>query len=145
MYCVKTKLIALDWYWVTLIYWCQMNRDVHSSPAMHKVEGETHFFLEKLKITPWKSTLFWCFFVKLFQITFVHICISQNTNDITPILHTWLTSSWSCFRSSAGYLMIPLWFWVLRVKKTKTIASSWFHGKLTFLKNLIFTHFYDIC
>ena len=45
-YCVKIKLIALDWQWVTLISWCQMNRDVHSSPAMHKVEGETHFFWE---------------------------------------------------------------------------------------------------
>ena len=137
-YCVKIKLIALDWQWVTLISWCQMNRDIHSSPAIHKVEGETHYFCEKLKITPWKSTLFWRFFVKLFQITCVHICISQNTNDITPILHTCLNSSWSCFRSTAGYLMIPLWFWVLRVKKTKTIASSWSHGKLNFSEKFNF-------
>ena len=65
-YCVKIKLIALDWQWVTLISWCQINHDIHSSPAMHKVEGETHYFLEKLKIMPWKLTLFWRFFVKLF-------------------------------------------------------------------------------
>ena len=49
-----------------------MNRDVHSSPAMHKVEGKTHKFLEKLKIASGKSTLFGSFFVKFFQITFVH-------------------------------------------------------------------------
>ena len=35
-------------------------------------------------------------------------------------------------RSTAGYLMFPLWFWVMGVKKTKTIASSLFYGKLNF-------------
>ena len=34
-YCVKIKLIALDWQWVTLISWCQMNRDGHSFPVKH--------------------------------------------------------------------------------------------------------------
>ena len=57
------------------------------------MEEKTHYFLEKLKITSGKSTVFGCFFVKFFQITFVHICISLNTNDITPILHTCLTLS----------------------------------------------------
>ena len=33
---------------------------------------------------------------------------------------------------TAGYLMIPLWFWVMRVKKTKAITSSWYNGKLNF-------------
>ena len=80
-----------------------------------------------------KSTLFEHFFVKYFQIT----CV----NDNTPILHTCLTLSGSCLRSTAGYLMIPLWFWELQVKKTKktkTIASSWFHGKLSFSEKSIF-------
>ena len=63
-YCVKIKLVALDWQWVTLIFWCQMNRLGHSSRVMHKVEGKTHKFFEKLKITSQKSTLFGHFFVK---------------------------------------------------------------------------------
>ena len=129
---MKTILIALDWNWVTLIYLCQMNRDVHSSPAMHKVKGKTHKFLEKLKIMSGKSTLFGRFLWIFFPITCVHISFSLNTNDITPILHTCLTKSWSYFCSTNGYLVIPLWFWVLRVKKTKSIASSWFYGKLNF-------------
>ena len=79
-----------------------------------------------------ESTLVRHFFVKYFQIACVHICISLNTNKNTPIHHTCLTSSWSCLCFTAGYLMIPLWFWVLRVKRTKTIASSWFHGKVNF-------------
>ena len=33
---------------------------------------------------------------------------------------------------------------VVRVKKQKTIASSWFPRKLNFLEKLIFNHFYDI-
>ena len=40
-YCMKIKLIALDWQWVTLISWCQMNYLGHSSPVMHNVEGKT--------------------------------------------------------------------------------------------------------
>ena len=36
----------------------QLNHDVHSFPAVHKMEGKTHNFLEKLKITSGKSTLF---------------------------------------------------------------------------------------
>ena len=75
-------LIALDWHWVTLISWCQMNRLGHSSPVMHKVEGKTHTILEKLKITSGKSTLFWHFFVKYFQITCVDIWISLNKKKI---------------------------------------------------------------
>jgi hypothetical protein len=103
-YCVKTKLIALDWQWLTLRSWCQMNRNGHSSPVKHKVEGKPHKILEKLKITSGKSTLFGHFCVKYFQITCVNICISLNTNDNTSIFHTCLTSSWSCLRSTAGYL-----------------------------------------
>ena len=141
-YCVKIKLIAHDWQCVTLISWFQMNHYVHSSPDLHKVEGEHIFFLEKLKITPWKSLLFWCFFVKLFLITFVHICISQNTNDITSILHTcvilFLLYCW-LFDDSA-LVLGPA-----SEKDKKTIASSCFHGKLNFFEKLHFKHFFDIC
>ena len=34
-YCVNTKIIALDWQWVTLRSLCKMNRKGHSSPVMH--------------------------------------------------------------------------------------------------------------
>ena len=35
---------------LTLTSWCQMNRDSHSSPVMHKVEGKPHEIVEKMKI-----------------------------------------------------------------------------------------------
>ena len=65
-------------------------------------------------------------------------CISLNTNEITPILLTCLTSSWSFLRSTAGNLMILLRFWVVQEKKTITIASSWFQRKLKFSENSYF-------
>ena len=34
--------------------------------------------------------------------------------------------------------MIPLWFWVIQVKKTKTIAPSWLSGRLNFSEKSIF-------
>ena len=49
-YCVKIKLIALDWQWVTLMSLCQINRLGHSSPVVHNVEFKTHKLLEKLRI-----------------------------------------------------------------------------------------------
>ena len=36
--CMKMKLIALDWQWVTLIYWCQYERDIQRSPHKNKIE-----------------------------------------------------------------------------------------------------------
>ena len=109
-YCVKIKLIALDWQWVTMISWCQMNRLGHSSPVMPKVEGKTYTILEILKITSGKSTLFWKKFVKYFQITCVDIWVSQNKNNNTPIFHTCLTSCWSCLCSTTGHSVIKF-FW----------------------------------
>ena len=123
--CVKIKLIALDWQWVTLISCCQMNHLGHSSSVMHNVEGKTHKLLEKLLIMSRKYTLFWHFLMKYFQITWVDIHISLNKIYNTPILHTCLTLCCSCLCSIAGYLADPLWFWVLRVKNQKTLPSSW--------------------
>ena len=64
-YCVKRKHIALDWQWVTLISWCQMNRLGHSSQVMHKVN-----IFKKLKITSPKSNLFGLFLRSIFLINF---------------------------------------------------------------------------
>ena len=105
-YCVKIKLIALDWQWVTLISWCQMNCLGHCPPVMHKVEGKTHTILEKLKITSGKSTLFWHFFVKYFQITCVNIWIYLNKNNNTSIF----THVWLCVDLIFALLVAIRWF-----------------------------------
>ena len=46
-YFLKTKIIALDWIWVTLWSWCQMNRNGHSFPVKHHVGGKHQENLEK--------------------------------------------------------------------------------------------------
>ena len=111
-----------------------MNRLGRRSPAMHEVEGKTPKFLEKLKITSRTSNIFGHFFGKYFQITCVDICISLIKNNNTPIHHTCLTLCWSCFHSTTGHSVVSLLFWVMQVKKQKTIASSWFHEKLSLLE-----------
>ena len=47
-YCMKTKLIALDWLWGTMLSWCQKICYLQSSSVMHSVEAWTHKSLEKL-------------------------------------------------------------------------------------------------
>ena len=140
----KIKLIALDWRWFTLISWCQMNRLGHSSSVMHNVEGKTHKHLEELKIMSRKYILFWHFLMKYFQITWVDIHIFLNKNDNTPILQTCLTLCWSCLCSIVGYLVDPLWFWVLRVKNQKTLPSSWVGRNLIFFLIGFFSTFVTV-
>ena len=38
---VKIKLICLGWYLITMIFWCQTNPEIHSSPAMNNVQNRT--------------------------------------------------------------------------------------------------------
>ena len=55
-YCVKIKLIALDWQWVTLISWCQMNRDGHSFLNMlvkSQLSSSTHFGFRAIQSFRW--------------------------------------------------------------------------------------------
>ena len=78
--------------------------------------------------------LLWHLFLKYYQITHAYICISFNTNYITPILHTFLTLCWSCLPSTANHSVVPLWFWFMRVNKQKTTALSWLHRMLSFLE-----------
>ena len=66
-YCMKTKVIALDWQWVTLRSWCQMNHNSHSSPVKHKVDDKPHNIFEKLKITSGNSTFFGHFLWSIFR------------------------------------------------------------------------------
>ena len=72
-YYMKTKVIALDWQWVTLRSWCQMNRNGHSSQVKHRVDGKPHNICEKLKITSGKSTFFDIFFWSIFSISFMKV------------------------------------------------------------------------
>ena len=106
-YLVKTKLEALDGKFLVLISWCQMKHDIHSSSFMPKVEGKIYWFLEKLKVMAHKMALFWHFCWSIFETTCIHICISLNKNDNTPILHTCLTWCWFCLCSTAGHSVVP--------------------------------------
>ena len=63
----KTKEITMDSQWVIPRSWYQMNRNGHSSPVKHKVEGKPHKILAKFNITSGKSTLFGHFFRSSFR------------------------------------------------------------------------------
>ena len=137
-YCVKTKVIALNWQWANLRSWCQMNRNGHSSPVKHKVEDKPHKMLEKLKITSGKSTLFGHFLwsiIRSHRLTFIFL---HNTNDIKTEMK-WYTSHMSDFMFILSslywwYWGVLLWFWVVRVKKKKQERQVGFKERLTFLK-----------
>ena len=73
---------------------------------------------------------------------YLFISLALDTNDII-ILHACLTSYLSSLRSTARYLVVLLWFWVVRVKKKIITVSSWFQGKVNFFNNQIFNQFYD--
>ena len=45
---VRIKLIALVWYWVTIIFWCQTSPKIHCSPAIYNVQDKTKNILSKL-------------------------------------------------------------------------------------------------
>ena len=120
-----------------------MNPDIHSSPAMHKVEGETYYFFVGIQENALKINLR-RFFVKIFQITFVLICISKykwyypNTSHmyelvlILFLLYCWL------FDDSA-LVLGPA------VKKTKTTASNKSQGKFNFSEKFNFLTTFMTC
>ena len=104
--CVKTKVIALDWQWVTLRSWCQMNHNGHSSPVKHKVEGKPHKILEKLKIMSGKSTLFGNFLWSIFMspvFTSVFLLIQM----VKPLYFTYV---WLCVDLIFALLIDICWF-----------------------------------
>ena len=142
-YCVKTKFIALEWQWVTLRSWCQMNRKGHSSPVKNKVEGKSHQILEKLKITSGKSTFFGHFLWSIFRSpVFTSIFLLIQMILILYFTHAWLRVD------LVFALLLVIWLFCFGFgscvwKRKKTRASSWFHGKVNFFENLIFNQFYD--
>ena len=120
-YCVKIKVIALDWQWVTLRSRCQMNCNSHSYTVKNKVENKPHQSLEKLKITSGKSTIFGHFLVKYFY--------TSGMPDLVFALL--LDTCWVCF----GFGSCE---WK---RKEKTRVSGWFQGKLNFFENQIFNKY----
>ena len=42
---MRIKLIALGWYWVTMIFWCQTNPEIHCTPAMYNVPDKKKCFV----------------------------------------------------------------------------------------------------
>ena len=105
-YCVKTKLIALDWQWVTLRSWCQMNRKGHSSPGKHYVEGKPHESLEKLKIIcgnqPNLEKILWSIFRSL-VLTYVFLLIQI-------IITLYFTQVWLRLDLVFALLLAIWWF-----------------------------------
>ena len=74
---MRTKIIALGWYWVNMILWCQINPEIHCSPAgpsMHNVQVKTTNLLYKSVKASWKWTSFGSFIVQFLLIT----CVRTN-------------------------------------------------------------------
>ena len=133
-YCLKTKLIALDWQWVTLISWGQKNRDIHSSPVMYKVEGKTQKLLEKLNVLKIGHCL--KFVCKVFS---DHLCWHILIKKIIPLnfIHVWL-----CADLVFAILIAIHWFrfcfGLCGVKTNNTYSQVGYHQKLTFFLTLDF-------
>ena len=143
-YCVTTKIMALDWQWLTLRSWCQMNRKSHSSPVKHKVDGKPHKILEKLKITSRKSTLFGHFLWSIFRspvFTSVFLLIQM----IFPL---YFTQVWLCVDLIYALLMDIWWFCVgfgsCEWERKKQEHQVGFKGKLTFLQIRFLTTFMKV-
>ena len=139
---MKTKVIVLDWQWVTLRSWCQMNRNGHSSPVMHNDEGKPHEMFEKLKQTSGKSALFGHFLWSILG----HLC--------SHLYFSWSTWFYSYTSHMSDFVLIlsSLYLWIFggsalalghASEEKKTRPSIWFQGKANFFKNLIFNHFYE--
>ena len=142
-YCLKTKVIVLDWQWVTQRLWCQINRNGQSSPVKNKVEGKQLQILGKIMIMSGKSTLFGHFFVSIFRsLVFTSVFLL-----IKMILLLYFTHAWLRVDLVFALLLDIWWFcfgfgsceWKREEKKRVKLVSR--DGKLFW--KLIFNQFYD--
>ena len=69
LYQARTKVIALGWYWVTMIFFCQINPKIHGSPGIHNVQVITKILSYKSVKASWKWTIFCSFMVQFLLIT----------------------------------------------------------------------------
>ena len=93
LYQVRTKIIALGWYLVTMIFLGQINRKIHYSPGMHNVPVITKKILYKSVKASWKWTIFSSFMVQFLLITCLCSHISLKNKLHAHTLHTFLTLS----------------------------------------------------
>ena len=56
---LRIKLIAVGWYWVTTICWCQTNPEIHCSLDMHNFQDKHFFFFYLLSEIICKNYPFW--------------------------------------------------------------------------------------
>ena len=91
---VKSRISSFlrwGWYWVTLIFWCQVNPAIHCSQGMHNVKVKTKHFLYKSVKASWKLNIFGSFMVQFLLISCLCTQIYFFLNCM-PILdmHFWL-------------------------------------------------------
>ena len=92
-YQARTKIIALGWYWVTMIFFGQINPKIHCSPGMHHVQVITKNLLSKSMKASWKWTIFGSFMVQFLLITCFCSHISLKNKLHAHTLHTFMTLS----------------------------------------------------
>ena len=89
-YQARTKVIALGGYWVTIIFFCQINLKIHCSPGMHDVQGITKILSYKSVKASWKLTIFCSFLVQFLLITCFCSQIYLKNKLHVHTLHTFL-------------------------------------------------------
>ena len=73
LYQVRTKLIALSWYWVTMIFLGQINPKIHCSPGMHNVKVIK--FILQIRESVLKMHHFWLIYGAIF---IDNLCLYSN-------------------------------------------------------------------
>ena len=113
---VRLKLIALEWYWVTMIFRCKTNPEIHCSPAMQNVQDKTKKLVYTFVKAFGKFTIFSSFMDQFFLITFV--C---SWNSLRNLLHAYfLQHFWHFGYFSSAILQI----WRVEVKNHQSPPSS---------------------
>ena len=125
LYQVRTKIIALGWYWVTMIFFGQINPKIHYSPGMNSVQVKTKKLSCKSMKASWKWTIFGSFLVQFLWIPCFWSQISLKNKLQAHTLHTFLISSAFQLCYATGHfwhLHIP---YRVNVKNQKSCPSSW--------------------
>ena len=81
---MRTKSIALDWYWVTMFFLAKINPNIHCSPGMLYVQVITKNLLYKSVKAYWKKTFFVWFMLQFFIDNLCsYLYFSQKTNYLS--------------------------------------------------------------
>ena len=122
---VRTKIIALGWYWVTMIFFGQISPKIHYSPGMHSVQVKTKNLSCKLVKASWKWTIFGSFMVQFVWIPcfWSHISLKNKLQAHTS--HTFLILSAFQLRDAASHFWHLHKLYRVKVKNQKSSPSSW--------------------